>query len=152
MSPAALPFTPLGPWCESGLQNHPFREIFPEPPPCFTPIPHWKESTSNFMGRAAGWDPVLSPFPLTSPTAWHRWWKRCPSWRKSRAALSLEKHIHEFMQGKWSMRTGRSPFSSPAQSPGVIPACCMMFVCLQPTTLTSRQDVGRLRQEKVLDK
>lgn len=52
------------------------------------------------------------------------------------------------MQGKLSMRTGRSPFSSPAQSPGVIPASCVRFMCLQPTTLTSRQDMGRLRQEK----
>lgn len=91
-------------------------------------------------------------FSLTSPTARHRWWKRGPSWRKRRAAPSLKKHIHEFVQGKLSMRTGTSPFSSPAQSPGVIPASCMRFMCLPPTTLTSRQDVGRLRQEEVLDK
>lgn len=91
-------------------------------------------------------------FSLTSSTARHRWWKRGPSWRKSRAAPSLKKHIHEFVQGKLSMRTGTSPFSSPAQSPGVIPANCMRFMCLPPTTLTSRQDVGRLRQEEVLDK
>lgn len=65
MSPAALPFTPLGPWCESGLQDHPFREIFPElqSPPCLTPIPHWKKSMSQFYGQSSRWDPVLSPFP-----------------------------------------------------------------------------------------
>lgn len=48
------------------------------------------------------------------------------------------------------MRTGGSPFSSPAQPPGVTPASRMRFMCLQPTTPTSPPGRGRVKAGEVV--
>lgn len=103
-SPAALPFTPLGGLYESDLQYHPFRVIFPalQSPPCFTLIPQWKKVSPSDLRvglgeiqSGMGFSAVPVPPHLIHSLASL---KMSYNKAKGRAALSLRKHICEFIQ------------------------------------------------------